>query len=302
MRTGLKATCILVVLAATSARPGPLHASPAATSSPRYGQWAALSFGAYLAPSGGFVADDGGVDVVFHFHGARLADHEWRESGLDAVVVDADLGGTSSAFYAAFDRPERFGELLEEVLAALRVRSRRADVHARRLAVVSFSAGYAAVSRILAVPAYEARIDAVVLLDSLHAPYVDPIPPGASEHGIPFRHLIDERPLAPFIRFGREAMQGKKLLVLTHSSILPPDYGSTTETGFTLALAIDARIAEAEGRTKEGLRRSDTSDARDFHMRGYWGAEPSEHVAHLHMVGDVVREFLVPRWSTCGKL
>jgi hypothetical protein len=43
--------------------------------------------------------------------------------------------------------------------------------------------------------------------------------------------------------------------------------------------------------------RSDTSDSRDYHVRGYWGATPEAHVEHLHLVDDVVREFLVPRWA-----
>jgi hypothetical protein len=261
-----------------------------------FGAWTATSFGAYLAPRSGFVGTDGGVDLVFHFHGARLADREWRSSGLAAVVVDADFGGVSSAFSEAMDDPERFGRMQSEVLAALRKRTGVADLHLRRLAVLSFSAGHAAISRILAEPSYAERIDAVILMDSLHAPYVDPIPAGASEHGIPFRHLVDRRALDPFLRFGRQASLGHKLMVVTHSDVLPPDYASTTETAFTLAVCLDARLQPRDGRNPLGMWASDASDAKGFHMRGYWGATPQAHLEHLHLLGDVIREFLVPRW------
>lgn len=126
---------------------------------------------------------------------------------------------------------------------------------------------------------------------------MDDIPKGASERGIPFRHLVDRAALAPFIDFGRRAREGKRLLVLTHSDILPPDYASTTETAFTLTVAIDGRLEPATGRTARGMWRSDSSDARDYHMRGFWGATPEAHVEHLHLLGDVVREFLLPRWA-----
>jgi hypothetical protein len=262
-----------------------------------FGAWSSTSFGAYLAPSSGFVGADGGVDLVFHFHGARLADQQWRSTRLPAVVVDADFGGVSGAFSDAMGDPERFGRMQSEVLGLLRKRTGVAELYVRRLAVLSFSAGYAAISRILAEPSYAERIDAVILLDSLHAPYVDPIPAGASEHGIPFRHLIDRRALDPFVRFGRQASLGHKLMVVTHSDVLPPDYGSTTETAFTLAVSLDARLQPRDARNALGMWASDASDARDFHIRGYWGATPEAHLEHLHLLGDVVREFLIPRWT-----
>jgi hypothetical protein len=267
------------------------------SASAEYGGWYSTSFGAYLAPTSGFVGADGGVDVVVHFHGARLAEHEWRATELGAVVVDADFGGASTAFYEAMDRPERFGEMLDEVLERLRARTGIPELHLRRVALLSWSAGYAAVARVLAQPRYVDRVDAVMLLDSLHAPYVEDAPKGASEHGIPSHHIVDRRALAPFIDFGRLAAQGKKLLVVTHSDILPPDYGSTTETAFTLTVAIDARLEPATGRTARGMWRSDSSDSRGYHMRGFWGATPETHIEHLHLLDDVVREFLVPRWT-----
>ena len=43
----------------------------------------------------------------------------------------------------------------------------------RRLALASWSAGFAAVGKILAVERYYAMVDTVVLNDSLHSQYVD---------------------------------------------------------------------------------------------------------------------------------
>lgn len=289
------------VIAAIASSPAPAASSPGAgaASAVRFGAWTETSFGSYLAPLGPFVGADGGVDVVFHFHGAMNADKEWRASGVRAVIVNADLGGMSSAFADAMQDPRRLDDMLAEVLLSLQKRMARGDLHPRRLAIVSFSAGYPAAARALESD-LKGRIDAVFLLDSLHAPYVDAIPPGASDHGIPFRHLIDEGPLAPFIRFGRDAVLGKKLMVVTHSAILPPDYGSTTEAAFAIAHAIDARIEEKSGKTARGMYESDVSDAGGFHMRGYWGASGADHLAHLAFVGDLVPEWLVRRWNGGG--
>lgn len=264
---------------------------------PSYRDWSETTFGALLAPSGAdWVGPSGGIDLVVQFHGARLVEREWRAVAGGSVVVDADLGGTSSAFADALSPPGRFDEIIDEVVRSLEGRMGRGDLHARRVAVVAWSAGYAAVERVLANETDLARIDAVILLDGLHAPYVDPVPPGSSEHGAVFRHLVDEAPLAPFIRFAAAATRGEKLLVVTHSSIDAPDYASTTETAFAVAHAVDARVTEASGRAPSGMWRSDASDARDFHVRGFWGASPSDHVEHLHLVDDVVAEFLAPRW------
>ncbi len=265
-----------------------------------YGEWRALRFGSYLMPREDFVDEDGAVDLVVHLRWGRLADDSYRAAGLPAVIVAAELGGSAAGYADAMRKPESFAAMLSEVLGAVGARLHRSDLHVGRLGLVAWSAGWAAVDRILSFPKYYDAVDAVFLLDALHAPYVDPVPPGAGEHGIPFRHLVDEGALAPFVRFAHDAVRGDKIMVLTHSSVVPPDYASTTETAFTLVHAVDARVEEASGKNARGMKRSDTADLGDFHVRGYWGATPEEHVAHLQLAGDLVTELLEPRWEEPG--
>jgi hypothetical protein len=63
----------------------------------------------------------------------------------------------------------------------------------------------------------------VLCIDGVHAGYVndkpDPLNP----------QLVAEN-LASWLQFGRDAIAGKKRLVITHSEIFPGTYASTTET------------------------------------------------------------------------
>ncbi len=267
----------------------PAEATPTVT----YERWHGTSFGAYLAPKGAFWAEDGGIDVVVHFNAAMLAGRSWQASGANAVIVSAAFGSFGSgAYQEAMADPGRFGRMVAEVVASVAAqRKPGAKLHVRHLGLVAWSAGFGAVGRILAVPRYFEQLDSVILLDALQAGYKDPSRGAAqgADH-------VSLTGLAPYIRFAREAMAGRKQLVITHTSIVPPQYASTTEA--TTALA--AAVGVAPHPTNEPLGamvRTYRVDEGGLHLQGFEGAGPGDHMRHLHFVGDVVREFLVPRWS-----
>src|SRR5207302_1191955 len=108
----------------------------------------------YLAPRDNFVADDGGVDVIVHFHAGMLAEKEWRKSGTSAVLVSAAYAQSGTTPYReAFADPNRFGAMLKDLTQRVHA------THVRRLALVSWSAGYAASDVILRDPRYYAMVD-----------------------------------------------------------------------------------------------------------------------------------------------
>jgi hypothetical protein len=39
------------------------------------------------------------------------------------------------------------------------------------------------------------------------------------------------------------------------------------------------------------------ADEGGLHVRGFRGAGPQDHFEHLHLIGDVLRSWVVPRWS-----
>lgn len=266
----------------------------AAASAPvDYEAWHGVGFGAYLAPKGEFWGDDGGVDVIVHFNAAMLAGRSWQKSHANAVVVSAAFGAFGSGPYQeAMADPGRFGRMLAEVVGTLAAQRKHQGLHVRRLGIVAWSAGFGAVGRILAVPKYFAQVDSLVLLDALQAGYKDPSK--GSAQGV---DNVSLGGLEPYIRFAREAQAGKKQLVLTHTSIVPPEYASTTEAALAIVGAIGAKKHDTNEAFADGMVRSYRVDDGDLHVHGFRGGGPGDHMRHLHIVGDVVREYVVPRWA-----
>ena len=57
-------------------------------------------------------------------------------------------------------------------------------------------------------------------MDGLHASYIPENQPGP----------VDTQSLGPFVDFAREAVAGRKRMLVTHSEIFPGTYAGTTET------------------------------------------------------------------------
>jgi len=236
---------------------------------------------AFMAPVGN-TADE--IDVVFHFHAGQMSDRELRASGLRAVFVSCGWGVGTAPYSNAFADERRFEWMLKTAL-------RRAGAkRARKIALVSWSAGFASISKILRVPRYYAMVDSVVLLDSLHSAY-------------DARHAPDMRMLDPFVRFARDASSdGGKAMVITHSAIVPRGYASSTEASQAVLAAIDVPIHEADDMRfgRDSMKLDAVADRGNLHLRGYRGTGPHDHFDHLHLVGDVLRTWVLPRWYTRG--
>ena len=276
--------------ASFAAPPEPIDVAPppvAPSAEVTFGTW--TGFGtpgcAYLAPKTrrGGVRPDGGVDVVFHFHAGQMSDRDLRASRLDAVIVSCGWGMGTTPYARAFADPNRFDRMLRAVTRKV------GGSHVRKLALVSWSAGYASIAKILGVPRHYAKTDAVVLLDSLHAPYDR-------------AKSADVRKLDVFVRFARDAARGDKAMVITHSAIVPPGYASSTEATRALLTAIEVPIgpapAPSDAERTRGMRPLYHVDVGDLHVRGFRGAGPDDHFDHLHLVGEVLRNWVVVRWRT----
>jgi hypothetical protein len=244
-----------------------------------YGDWKPLDAEwRYLAPKQDFVAKDGGVDVAFHFHGAELADDDWRQSGLCAVIVSVTLPGVGNTPYKReLGDPSRFGAILDEVV------KRVGATHARRIALFGFSAGYAAVGQVLANDWYYDKVDTAVLLDGLHASLIAGKP--------------EEKAIAVFEKFARDAVAGNKTMVITHSSVVPPTYASTTQMTDLLLASIGVARVDEEKRNAFGMAERSHADAGNFHLRGYRGDGPKDHMDQLRLLSLALSDYVVPRWT-----
>jgi len=252
-------------------------------------KWQGTGWGAILPPDALDIDETGGFDVAFHFHAAMMAERDWRASTANTVVASATFGIGSSAYADAFASPARFGQMLREIESMIAKRHSDKKIHVRRVTLVAWSAGFAAVNAILAVPAYYTLVDSVVLLDGLHATYSNPAAGSAQGEA-----QVRTASLATFSRFAKEALTGKKTFVLTHSSIVPPGYASSTECVAALLHGIGAAPEEVTPSPKERTSLLMTFDQAGLHARGFSGTSQPAHIDHLHMVGTMMKTFVVP--------
>jgi hypothetical protein len=256
-------------------------------------QWRGLTKGcSYLAPKGDLARPDGTVDVVFHFHAGQMSERQLRESKVRAVFVACGYGIGSGAYASAFADPGTFGWMADALLRDLRAQSRRHDLTLGHVALASWSAGFGAVGKILAVDRYYDLVDTVILLDSLHSQYV-----GAAKKPAQGAEQVDLKMMGSFVKFARDAAAGKKAMFVSHSSIIPPDYASSAEATAALLGAIGVPPRDREETNARGMTAYYRADAGNLHVQGFRGRGPRDHFAHLHLIGEALRSSVVPRWK-----
>lgn len=229
-------------------------------------------------------------DLLVHFHGAPTAlEPAFERSNIDGVLAILNLGTGSGRYDEAFQYAGTFDALLARTTAVVRELCPGAKGSIRRVALSAWSAGYGSVFRILEKPEAAARVDAVLLADGLHA-------------GFEYGRRNERRPataqMAPFVAFADEAVGGKKLFALTHSSIGTP-YASTTETAnFLLSEVNVERQAASLPAFRPGMSARSRADSGNFHVLGFNGSNEAAHCDHLHAFGDTLLPYLKERWST----
>ncbi len=252
-----------------------------------YGHWSrAPMMGQMIAPERGGVAKNGAFDVMFHFHGHEPVRKEWVRVMDGAVLVGIDLGIGSGPYEASFASPAVFEKLVESVERAMADKTGNSKAHARKIGLSAWSAGYGAVQRIISQPYGKRVVDVVVLLDGLHSGYS-----GDS---------LNELQIAPFIDYARDATARRKLMFVSHSSIIPPGYASTTETANFLIWKIGGKPHKSRPRGADpmGLDLVSRFSRGSFHVRGYSGNDKMDHCAHIGLFKDVLKVHVKPRWRS----
>ncbi len=262
--------------------------NPCNTPDPGFGDYAPWSrdvaMGQVLAPKQPRLNARGEFDLMIHFHGHEAVRKEWVQIMHGAVLMGIDLGLGSGPYENAF-KPR--GTLKALVESAERAMSKRTGKTARvgHLGVSAWSAGYGAVQNILLDDWAVQRVDSVVLLDGLHCGYRG--------------KALNEPQLKPFIHFAERAAAGRRLMVVTHSSIIPPGYASTTETANYLVMRVGGQAvrSRARGGDPMGLELISRFSRGGFHVRGFAGNATLDHCAHLGFYRDVLRVHIKPRWG-----
>lgn len=270
-------------------RRGGIH--PCMTPDPGWGlydPWSnAPSIGQMVAPRKGGISKSGAFDLIVHFHGHEPIRKEFVKTAKGSVLVGIDLGIGSGAYSSTFSSPHVFTNLITSVEAAMAKKTGNKNAHVRHLALSAWSAGYGAIEQILRQPASAKRVNAIVLLDSLHTGYVD-------EHSKALKTVQIE----PFIDFAKRAAKKQTFMFMSHSSIIPPGYASTTEVATHVISELKGKPKKAKRADVLGLDMIRRYDKGDFHVRGYTGDDKPDHCAHIGLMADIVRVHLEPRWKT----
>ena len=250
----------------------------------------------------GFSARDGSYDLVIHFHGnPNAVEESYRRAGIDAAVVIVNLGAGATRYIRQFADPGQLEGILRRVDTKLAERGLERPKR-RRLALSAWSAGYGAVMRVLDQPSVAAQVDAVLLLDSLHA------------RRMPGTGGIDRQDLAPFRGFAARAAAGKALLVISHSDIEPEgplvsvddcsDYlleqvgvRRRIASGRVAPTTLEAALAAYAPRSLFPLDLVTEARRGGLLVRGFEGRAPEHHIAHLFQMEQLVLDDLHRWWA-----
>jgi hypothetical protein len=205
--------------------------------------------------------------LLVFFHGDTWIPEVAAKSNRMAAI--SVLAGEGSGVYSKlFEDPQRFLRLLKEA---------QAKAHKRfgRVILGGWSAGCGALRQILKNPESYARVNAVICIDGVHADYVDGKPG-------PLESSLTEENLRVWLHLGRDAMAGRKRLLLTHSEIFPGTYASTTETADYLLkhLRIERRAVLKWG--PMGMQQLSEAARGKFLLQGFAGDSAPDHVDQLH--------------------
>ncbi|HTW47839.1 MAG TPA: hypothetical protein VMD92_07820 [Acidobacteriaceae bacterium] len=157
-----------------------------------------------------------GVRLLFFFHGGGWIPEVAvaRERRMAVVAIQAGAG--SSRYASLFGDPATFPKLISEA-------ETKSGHRFTEVILGGWSAGCGAIRQILRDPASAERVARVLCIDGVHAGYANGAPG-------PQESQLDAADLDAWLAFGREAIAGRKRLLITHSEIFPGTFASTTET------------------------------------------------------------------------
>jgi hypothetical protein len=156
------------------------------------------------------------VRLLFFFHGGDWLPEVAVAHQRKMAVVSVQAGQGSSTYANLFADPRRFPQLIAEAESKSGLKFGEVDLG-------GWSAGCGALREILKDPPSYQRVSRVFCIDGVHTGYVNGAPG-------PVESSIQTDNLQIWLKIGRDAIAGKKRLIITHSEIFPGTFASTTET------------------------------------------------------------------------
>jgi hypothetical protein len=212
--------------------------------------------------------------VLFFFHAQGLVP-EVAGARNNMVVVSAVLGAGSRVYAKPFVDPAFFGNLLREA-------ETRAGMKLGPITLAGWSAGCGAIRQIMSTPEYYDKVANTIMIDGIHSSYIGGKPG-------PLESQIDPEPLQIFIKLARDAMEGKKRVIITHSEIFPGTFASTTETSDYILNALGLRPRPVVKWGPMGTQELSEVRAGKLLMVGFAGNSAPDHVDQLHSLPEYLR-------------
>jgi len=213
--------------------------------------------------------------LLFFFHGGDWLPELAASRERQMAVVGVQAGAGSGSYVALFQDPTRF-------LALIAAAESASHMHFTEIALGGWSAGCGAIRQILLDAATYDRVDRVLCVDGVHTGYTHGTPgPGESD--------LDTSNLQMWLRFGRDAMAGKKRLILTHSEIFPGTFASTTETADWLLREWKLTPRPVARFGPMGTQMLSRTSAGKLLVIGFAGNSAPDHVDELHSLPEYLR-------------
>jgi hypothetical protein len=215
--------------------------------------------------------------LLFFFHaGTWLPEVAAQQNRLAVVSVQAGSG--SGTYARLFDDPQRFARLVAEAES-------KSGMKFTRVLLAGWSAGNGAIRQILRTPASYARVDGILSIDGIHTDYSD-------GHPGPQESKIGTESLAVWIQYARDAIAGRKRMIVTHSEIFPGTFASTTETADYMVAQLGVPCRPVLKWGPMGLQQLSEARAGQFLLMGFAGNSAPDHVDQLHASTVWLKEFV----------
>lgn len=208
--------------------------------------------------------------LVFFHGGAWLPEVAAAKNHL--AVISIQIGAGSGVYAKAFADPQRFLKLLNEAVS-------KAGVTFAPVTLGGWSAGNGATREILKSPEAYARVDRVLAIDGIHTGYVGDKPG-------PLESQLETDNLQIWLQLARDAVAGRKRLVITHSEIFPGTYASTTETADWLLAQLGLKRKPIVKWGPMGTQQLSEARQGKFLLIGFAGNSAPDHVDQLHSLPE----------------
>lgn len=215
--------------------------------------------------------------LALHFHGdGRVARYAVDQQPEPWVLFHCHWGSGSSAY----SRPiEGVGAdaFLDTVSSA--IKKELPEMQIDRICLSGWSAGYGAIRSLISDPNAAGRIDGILLLDGLHCSYA---PEGKvmAEGG-----AVDSAQMQPFLDWAKLAVSGERSFLMTHSSVFPGTFASTTETAEYLLQTLGIRRQPMLAEGPVGMQQTSVAGRGKLRILSFAGNSAPDHVDHYHGMG-----------------